>query len=201
MVGLVEVGARALARQRLDAAHASRACAFADDLDQTDVAGAARVRAAAQLDRPGLVRARRGRCPWKRREPRRRISRRTAPWRLRPWRPRRAIRRVSTGLFSSTMELARSSTAAISSALMGFWCVKSNRRRSGDTSEPFCATCRPEHLAQGLVQKMGGRVVGARRRAARMIDLELDGLAGLEAALLDACRGGRTDRRASSACR
>ncbi len=28
-------------------------------------------------------------------------------------------------------------------------------------------------------------MVGARRRAARMIDLELDGVAGLEAALLD----------------
>ena len=77
-------------------------------------------------------------------------------------RPRRSLRRV-----------------------IGLVCEKSKRSRSGATSEPFCATCGAEHLAQRLVQQVRRRVVGARRRAARMIDLELDGLAGLEAALLD----------------
>ena len=38
-------------RQRLDAAHAGCDRAFADDLEQADVAGAQRMRAAAQLDR------------------------------------------------------------------------------------------------------------------------------------------------------
>ena len=41
---------------------------------------------------------------------------------------------------------------------------------------------RPKHLAQRLVQQMGGRVVGARRGAARMIDLEVDRLADLQRA-------------------
>ena len=54
-----------------------------------------------------------------------------------------AIRRVSTGAFCRMMALAMSSTAATSSALIGLGCEKSKRRRSGATSEPFCATCVP----------------------------------------------------------
>ena len=50
------------------------------------------------------------------------------------------IRRVVTGAFASTMSLARSSTRSISAALIGLWCEKSKRSRSGATSEPFCAT-------------------------------------------------------------
>jgi hypothetical protein len=50
------------------------------------------------------------------------------------------ISRVSTGVFWSTMELAMSSTRAISSALIGLVCTKSKRSRSGATSEPRCAT-------------------------------------------------------------
>ena len=53
---------------------------------------------------------------------------------------RRAIRRVSTGAFCSTMALARSSTRSISSRVIGLGCEKSKRSRSGATSEPFCAT-------------------------------------------------------------
>ena len=43
-----------------------------------------------------------------------------------------------------------------------------------------------EHLAQRLVQEVGGGVVGARGRAPRVIDDQLDRVAGLEGALLDA---------------
>ncbi len=39
-----------------------------------------------------------------------------------------------------------------------------------------------EHLAQRLMQQVRGRVIGADGRAARVIDLELDGVAGLEGA-------------------
>src|SRR5690606_16540329 len=53
-----EIGARAVAGQRLDAAHAGRARALGNDVDQSDVAGARDVGSAAQLDRPRLVRAR-----------------------------------------------------------------------------------------------------------------------------------------------
>ena len=44
---------------------------------------------------------------------------------------------------------------------------------------------RAQHLAQRLVQQVGGGVVGARGRAARVIDDQLDGVARLERALLD----------------
>src|SRR5260370_22586 len=54
-----------------------------------------------------------------------------------------AIRRVVTGEFCSPMSLAMSSTRPISSSLMGLGCEKSKRRRSGATSEPFCATWSP----------------------------------------------------------
>ena len=42
-----------------------------------------------------------------------------------------------------------------------------------------------EHLAQRLVQKMGRRVIGARCRAAGVIDLEIDHLADLQRADLE----------------
>ena len=51
-----EIRARALARERLDAAHAGGDRAFADDLEQADIAGAAHMGAAAQLDRIGVLR-------------------------------------------------------------------------------------------------------------------------------------------------
>ena len=93
------------------------------------------------------------------------------------------------------------STAAISSGVMGLVCEKSKRSRSGATSEPFCATCVAQHLAQRLVQEVGGRVVGARRRAARVIDHELDGIARLERALLDRAEVHEQVAQPSSACR
>ena len=48
---LAQVVERARAGDRLDAAHALRDAGLADDLEQADVAGAAHVRAAAELDR------------------------------------------------------------------------------------------------------------------------------------------------------
>ena len=50
-----EALARLVARLRLDAAHAGRDRAFADDRDEADVAGAADMGAAAQLDRIGAL--------------------------------------------------------------------------------------------------------------------------------------------------
>jgi hypothetical protein len=51
-----------------------------------------------------------------------------------------AISRVVTAAFWSTMSLAMSSTRISSSAVTGFGCEMSKRSRSGETSEPFCAT-------------------------------------------------------------
>ena len=42
-----------------------------------------------------------------------------------------------------------------------------------------------QHLAERLVQEMGRRMVRAGRRAPRMIDLELDGVADMQRSLLD----------------
>ena len=103
------------------------------------------MRAAAELDRISVagalavgIDAHR-----RRRAPRRRISRRTAPARLRRW-PRPASSDASRRpQFCRIMALTRSSTARISSCVIGFGCEKSKRSRSGATSEPFCATWSP----------------------------------------------------------
>ena len=52
---LGQVFARAVGGERLDAAHAGGARRLRHDLDQADIAGARRVRTAAQLNRPGFV--------------------------------------------------------------------------------------------------------------------------------------------------
>ena len=44
--------------------------------------------------------------------------------------------------------------------------LKSNRSRSGATSEPFCVTCSPETASQRFVQQVGDRMVGAQPAAA-----------------------------------
>ena len=48
-----------------------------------------------------------------------------------------------TGKFALTQRLTSSSTAAISGAARAEPCEKSKRRRSGATSDPFCATPSP----------------------------------------------------------
>jgi hypothetical protein len=58
-----------------------------------------------------------------------------------------------------------------------------------------------EHLAQRLVQQMGGRVVGADRRAARVIDHQVDDVADLQRALLDLPEMHEQVAELSSACR
>ena len=48
-----------------------------------------------------------------------------------------------------------------------------------------------EHLAQRLMQEMRRRVMGARRAAPRMIDVELDRIADAQRASLERARHGR----------
>ena len=75
------------------------------------------------------------------------------------------------------MVLARSSTARDLS--------RRHRPRMGEVeAEParldqraLLRHVQPKHLAQRLVQQMGGGMIGARRGAAGMIDLEIDHLA------------------------
>ena len=96
-----------------------------------------------------------------------------------------AISRVTTGVFSSSTAFAMSSTALISSADIGFVCEKSKRRRSGETSEPFCATCVPSTCRSASCRRCVAEWLARVAERRRVIDFELDGFAGLEAALLD----------------
>ena len=71
----------------------------------------------------------------------------------------------------------------------------------GSTSEPFCATCVAQHLAQRLVQEMRRRMIGARRRAARMIDRRARPPRPASMRPSRPRRHAGTGRAASSACR
>ena len=146
----------------------------------------AHMRAAAQFDRPAHAHCRRHRRPSRRRAPRRRISRRTAPARRTRWPRRRAISRVVTGAFCSTMSLAMSSTR---SSLLGadrLGVREVEAQPVGRDQRALLRDVIAEHLAQRLVQEMGRRMVGAdRRRGARDRRRAASAIADLERALLD----------------
>ena len=165
------------------------------DADEPDVAGAPNVRAAAQLDRPGLVG----------------LALAVRPGRSRAFRlahgddahliavflaeqrPRarlaRILQRHQPGLDGRVPQ-----HVGIRHGLHGRELVGRHGLGVREVeAQPIRRHQRApllhviaEHLAQGLVQEMGGGVVGARGRAPRMIDDELDPVAGLEGALLDA---------------
>jgi hypothetical protein len=63
--------------------------------------------------------------------------------------------------------LTIASMRASLSALIGWKCEKSKRRRSGATSEPFCVTCLAEHGAQRRMQQVRGGMVEHGRLATR----------------------------------
>ena len=140
-----EIGPRRLARQRLDAAHAGGDRALADDLEQADIAGAPDMGAAAQLDGISVSGALAVGVDAHRDDAHLLAiflaeQRQRALWR---WPHRASSDAVSTAEFCRIMALTRSSTARISSCVIGFWCEKSNLSRPGSTSEPFCATWDP----------------------------------------------------------
>ena len=96
-----------------------------------------------------------------------------------------AISRVSTGVFSSSTALAMSSTALISSALIGLVCEKSKRRRSGETSEPFCATWVPSTWRSASCRRCVAEWLARVADAAARDRLRARRLADLKRALLD----------------
>ena len=112
-----------------------------------------------------------------------------------------AISRVVTSPFCSMTSLAMSSTRRSSSARdrLGMREVEAQpiRRHQRAALGDVIA----EHLPQRLVQQMRRRVVGADRRAARVIDLERQRSARPSACPARPCRHARTGRRPSSACR
>ena len=130
------------AGQRLDPAHPRGDRRLADDLEQADVAGAADMRAAAQLDREGPLVVTRA----AHRDDPHLIAIFLAEQRQRPFGDR-AVRasaeRVRTALLARMRSLTSASIARISSCVSGRGWLKSKRSRSGATSEPFCVTCSP----------------------------------------------------------
>ena len=74
-----------------------------------------------------------------------------------------SIRRVTTGSFCKRTRLAMSSTSASSLSLIGFGWAKSKRSRSAGDERPLLGDMVAEHLAQRLVQQMGGGMIGADR--------------------------------------
>ena len=131
----LQVRDRAGAGERLDAANAGRDAGFFGDDERPDIAGGAHVRAAAELD------AEAGHAT--RRAPGRRTSRRTAPSRPPSSPPPVALASVVTGVFRKICSLTTRSMSRVSSGVTGWKCEKSNRSRSGATSEPACRTCVP----------------------------------------------------------
>src|SRR6516165_5287474 len=86
-----------------------------------------------------------------------------------------AISRVTTGAFSSTRSLARSSTRAISLSAIGF----------GRDERALLRHVIAEHLAQRLVQQMRGGMIAADVAAPRVVDFERKRHVRLERARLD----------------
>ena len=157
---MVCVLAGGAAGQRLDAPHAGADRAFGHHRDEPDVAGAPHMGAAAQLDRPA-ERVARPRRPWRRPAPRRRISRRTARARPTRWRRRRAISRVVTGAFCSTISFAMSSTRSISSVAHRLGVGEVEAQPVGRDQRALLRDVVAQHLAQRLVQQVGRGMVAA----------------------------------------
>ncbi len=93
------------------------------------------------------------------------------------------IRRVSTASLSRTRSLTSRSTTAMSSGVIPLLWLKSKRRRSGATSEPFCVTCAPSRRRSASCKQVSRRVVRAQAGAALAVDLHLDRIADLHLAL------------------
>src|SRR5690606_7415402 len=78
-----------------------------------------------------------------------------------------------------------------SSAVMGWKCAKSKRRRSGATSEPFCCTCVPSTWrgaacgGGGAGREVRGGVIGLAGLGARGVDFRVQLVARADRALLE----------------
>ena len=158
-----EIRARGLAGQRLDAAHAGGDRAFADDLEQADIAGAAHMGAAAELDRIGAAAlASPVRLPML-------TTRTSSPY----FSPNSAIaplliassgaiRWVSTGGVLQNHGVGQVLDLADLVASSASYVEKSKRSRSGATSEPFCATCLPSTSRSASCSRCVAEWIGAR---------------------------------------
>ena len=152
------------ADQRLDAAYAGADRRLAEQLDHAELAGAAGVRAAAELARPVADRDHAHLVAVLLAEQRHRAG-------LRPPRPGVMIS-ACTPRSASTRSLTRASTSAITDAGTAPVAEKSKRNRPGAFSEPGLGRGLAERLAERLVHHVGrgvraaDRACAARRRRA-----------------------------------
>ena len=190
-------GLRGGAGQRLDAAHAGGDRALADDLEQADVAGAADMRAAAQLDREGRAVAVAGRRPST-------TTRTSSPY-FSPnsaSAPSATARPGSTGACrTSALSRMRSLTSAsIARDVLGRQRLRMAEVEAQPVGRDQRALLRhmlAEPAAQRLVQQVRDRMVGAQPPPALAVDPQLDRVADPERAVRHACRDGRAARRPS----
>ena len=120
---------------------------------EADVAGA-RAHGSRRTARPTSPWCCRRPRPWRRRAPRRRISRRTA--RAPPTRcaSSTAISRVVTGVFCSTTSLAMSSTRSISCRASSAW--DGRNRSAAGRARPASPSARHDRRAPGAAPRAGG---------------------------------------------
>ena len=181
---LGEIGARALGGQGLDAAHAGGGCGFSDDLDEADVAGTPHMRAAAQLDRPGLVGTGLS------------VSHRDDTDFV-------AVLFAEQGHGAGLHGVLDRHQARFDGGVLqddgvgealdlrdvlgahGLGVREVEAQAVGRDHRALLGDVSAEHLAQRLVQEMGRGVVGARRRAAAVIDDQLGEITSFERTLLD----------------
>ena len=198
---LREMGFGRSAGQRLDPAHAGGDRTLADDLEQTDIAGAA-AHACRRTARPNRAALRR--------------SRHVAP-------PPIATTRTSSPYFSPNSASAPSATARSgvnsrvrTSALPRMRVVdlgldrrdigrRQRLRMAEIEAQPVGRDQRAllrdmlaEPVAQRLVQQMRHRMIGAQPAAALAIDAQFDRVADLQPRHASACRDGHAGRRPSS---
>ena len=174
---LGEVPARGVARHRLEPAHARRDRSFGNDGDDADVAGAVDMGAAAELDREGAVRAR---------AVERRAHRDDADLvavLLAEEGAGAGLDRLVDGheLRHDRLVLQEHRVGDVldlSDLVVGdrLRVAEVEAQAVGRDERALLSHVLAEHLAQGLVQEMRRRVVGADRRAARAVDRELERL-------------------------
>ena len=97
-----------------------------------------------------------------------------------------AMSLVTTGSFWSSTRLAMASTCCDLRVVDRLRMAEIEPQAVRRDQRSLLGHVVAEHLAQGLVQEMGGGVVGAHGGAALVIDDQLQRLAGLEGAVLDA---------------
>ena len=186
LILLGEVASRALPGQRLDAADAGGDGAFANDLEETDIAGAVHMGAAAELDGIGMA-AFPARLALAHGDDADLVAIFLAEQR------QRALGDGLVGAHQMGLDHGILKDDVVGEVLDGAKLGLGHRpgMRKVESEAPgldqraLLRHVLAQHLAQRFVQEMGRGVVGAGRGAARVIDVEIDHLADLHRAALE----------------